>query len=271
MWLVALLTALIGAFALTARIEHLQGRVLARGVVAGEAARAGLEYALVRIADPDPAGQWRADGRPRAWRFGAAEVTVRIVDETGKVDLNQADAVLLGGLFRVVGAAPEEAAAVAAAIIDWRDGDVLSQPQGGAEDPQYAAAERPYGAKDAPFDSIGEVEQVLGMTPALYARVAEHLTIFSVQPQPDQTYAGAVVLEAMGLDPGPILQRREGGGGQPEDAFVGAGSGTYSIDSRARLPDGRQATLRAVVRAEASGVPGSAYTPLRWEEGASPR
>lgn len=271
MWLVALLTALIGAFALTARIEHLQGRVLARGIVAGEAARAGLEYALVRIADPDPARQWRADGRPRDWRFGAAEVTVRIVDETGKVDLNQADAVLLGGLFRIVGAAPDEAAAVAAAIIDWRDGDALSQPQGGAEDPQYAAAERPYGAKDAPFDSVAEVEQVLGMTPALYARVAEHLTIHSVQPQPDQVYASAVVLEAMGLDPGPILQRREGGGGQPEDAFVGAGSGTYSIDSRARLPDGREATLRTVVRAEASGVPGSAYTPLRWEEGASPR
>ena len=54
LWLLALLTALVGAFALTARIEGMQGRVLHRGVIANEVARAGLEYALVRVADPDP-------------------------------------------------------------------------------------------------------------------------------------------------------------------------------------------------------------------------
>ena len=36
LWLVALLTALIGAFALTARIESLQARVLSTGAVAQE-------------------------------------------------------------------------------------------------------------------------------------------------------------------------------------------------------------------------------------------
>ena len=40
LWLIALLTALIGAFALTAKIEGLQGRVLHRGVISEEVARA---------------------------------------------------------------------------------------------------------------------------------------------------------------------------------------------------------------------------------------
>src|SRR5690606_23169734 len=49
LWLVALLAALVGAFAMIAQVEHLQGQVLSRGVVARQAARAGLEYALSRL------------------------------------------------------------------------------------------------------------------------------------------------------------------------------------------------------------------------------
>ena len=69
---------------------------------------------------------------------------------------------------------------------------------------------------------------------------------------------------------GETLQQREGGQLLSQD-LVGGGSGTYSIDSRARLADGRQAVLRAVVRAGGGGLPGSAYMPLQWEEGATPR
>ena len=42
LWLVAMLTALVGSFALAARTEHLQGQVLARGVEAQALARAEL-------------------------------------------------------------------------------------------------------------------------------------------------------------------------------------------------------------------------------------
>ena len=281
LWLIALLTALIGAFALTAKIEGLQGRVLHRGVIAGEAARAGVEYALVRVADPDPRRQWRPDGRPYRWQFGDVQLDVAMVDENGKIDLNQADATLLSSLFQQVGGlAQADAARLASAVLDWRDPDLLTQPEGGAEDPDYEAAERHYGAKDAPFESVAELEQVLGMTPALYAKVAPDLTVFSGRTRPDPAFASAGVLQAMGIDPESVIGRRRAWdpssgapapileGGEP---LVGSGSGTYSIDSRARLRDGREAMLRVVVRAGGNGLPGSAYTPLRWEEGASPR
>ena len=271
LWLVALLTALVGAYALTARIEALQGRVRSRGAMAQEIARAGMEYALVRVADRNPETHWQPNGRAYAWRFDGHDVQVRIIDETGKVDLNQADVPLLSRLMQVLGEPPDASDALAAAIVDWRDADDLSQPVGGAEDGDYAAAGRPYGAKDAPFETIAELEQVLGMTPDLYARLEPFLTLYSGRGQPDATYAQGPVLVAMGMDATAWLAQREAAGAAGALQLVGTGSGTYSIESRARLADGRETSLRTVVRAGASPVPGSAYTLLRWEEGASPQ
>ena len=271
LWLTALLAALIGAFAMTARTEYLQGRTLGSGLVAAQAARAGLEYAATRVSLPDPRLQWLADGRPYRWRLGDAEVEVRIVDESGKLDLNAAEAASLAALIRVAGAEPQQAEARAAAIVDWRDTDDMTQAQGGAEDPQYAAAGLAWGAKDAPFETVAEVEQVLGMTPVLYARLAPHLTIFSGLPMADPRFATPEVLQSMGIDAAPVLAARERPPQPGEASFVGAGSGTYSIDSHARLRDGRESVLRTVIRLGPSGVPGSAFTVMRWEEGASPR
>lgn len=266
LWLVALLAALIGAFALTARIESMQGRVLSEGTRLQELARAGVEYALVRVADPEPSTRWLPDGRAYAWQFAGAAIDVRIVDESGKVDLNQADPPLLAALMQAVGAEREQAERVAAAIVDWRDSDPMTQVNGGAEDPDYAAAGREYGAKDALFESVAEVQQVLGMTPDLYAALEPYLTLYSGMPVPNADFAPEPVLRAMGLDPGAQMASRQGTAAATAQ-LVGAGSGTYSIDSRARLGDGRMATLRATVRAGSGPAPGSAYAALRWHEG----
>jgi len=278
LWLIVLLTALIGGFALAARVEALQGRVLVRGLVASNAARAGLEYSLTRVALPDARLQWKPDGSEHRWRFGDAVVDVRIVDENGKLDLNQAPHPLIAALIQRHGVEPSEAGRIAGAIVDWRDPDLLTQPGGGAEDGDYDAAGRPYGAKDADFESVAELLQVLGMTPALYAKLEPDLTVYSGRAQPDPAYASAELLDAMGLNGADLVaQRGRTGAGLPQEgtlpgaSMAGAGSGTYSIDSRARLPDGRQSLLRAVVRTGGGGLPGMAYVPLRWEEGASPR
>lgn len=279
MWLIALLAALIGGFAMSARIESMQGRVASQGVVAEQASRAGIEYALTRLAEQDPRRRWLPDGRPYNWHFGEVQVQVKVVDEQGKVDLNGAQPNLLSGLFRAVGVERDQAERLAGAIVDWRDPDTLSQPSGGGEDRDYEAAELPYGAKDAPFETQAELLQVLGMTPQIYARVAPHITVFTGRDQPDTAFAQAPVLAAMGMDGQGIVAQRQrwdpstgapppaGEGGQ----FMGADSGTYSIWSRARLRDGRESLLRVVVRSGGTGLPGMAYLPLQWEEGTSLR
>jgi general secretion pathway protein K len=286
LWLIVLLTSVIGAFALMARIESLQGRVLVRGLVASGAARAGVEYALTRVALSDPRLKWRPDGTAYRWRYGDADVEVKMTDESGKVDLNQADAQLLTALIQGSGRGEDgarmdatQAARLAGAIIDWRDSDPLTQPAGGGEDPDYASAGLPYGAKDGDFESVAELEQVIGFTPPLYARLQPFLTIYSGRPRPDPAYAAGPVLDAMGLNGADLVAQRgrTDANGLPQAApgdivgVAGGGSGTYSIDSRARLADGRESLLRVVVRVGGGALPGMAYTPLRWEEGASPR
>jgi general secretion pathway protein K len=275
MWLIALLAALVGAFALIARTEHLQGRVLVRGLVAENAARAGIEYAMTRVAATEPRLQWLPDGRAHRWRYGNARVEVKIVDENGKIDLNQADTALLTEFIHAFEPDQQKAAQLAAAILDWRDPDSLTQPAGGGEDADYASAGLPYGAKDGEFESVAELEQVIGFTPDLYAKMAPHLTVFSGRVRPDPAFASAQVLDAMGMDGAEVVARRQQwnpASGLPPPtlpdggSLVGGSSGTYSIESRAQLADRREAVLRAVVRAGGS-TPGSAYTPLRWQAG----
>jgi len=276
LWLVALLTTTIAAFALTARVEHLQGRTLGDMAAGQELAHAGVDYALSRMRGTATQPAWRADGRPYNWQFDGHRIELRIVDETGKVDLNQADRPLLEGLLRALGTEQVRAQQVAGAILDWRDADDLKQPSGGAESADYAAAGYPYGAKNARFDSMGELQRLLGMDAALYAQLVPNITVFGAA-RPNPRFAPAPVLTAMGLDAPLLLAQREREDGTPaigDTAQVQlgvAGSGTYSIDSRVRLVGERRAVTRAVVRLNPEGVAGAPYTVLRWEQGAAAR
>ena len=259
LWLVLLLAGLVAGYALTARVESLQGNGVARTVVAREAARAGLEYAAARMLEQDPARRWAVDGRAYKIDFQGIPVTITVRDEAAKIDLNGASLDLISHLLQVVGEPRESADRLAGAVIDWRDPDSLTQPGGGAEDADYLGAGLTWGAKDAPFESVAELEQVLGMRPALYAAAAAHLTIYTGQAAPDANFADAVVRKAMGLP--------EKAAPIDPAAPPLPGSGTYSIDSRARLTDGRSARLSVVLRMGGSGLPGSTYTTLHWQAG----
>lgn len=275
LWLVALLTALVGAFALTARVEHLQGRVLGETAAGQERARAGVEYALSRLQGSPLQPGWQADGRRYRWQFDDTRIDLRIVDESGKVDLNHADAALLAALLAALEVEPSRAQQLAGAILDWRDRDDLRQPVGGAEDADYAAAGLPYGAKDARFESVGELQRILGMDAELYARLLPLVTVYGNRSRPDPRFAPAEVLTALGVDAAAAMAQREAGdaGTTPGDVPAPriSGTGTYSIESRAQLSGGRETVLRAIVRSGPSGVPGAAYTVLRWEQGTATR
>ena len=273
LWLVALLATTITAFALTARVEHLQGRI--SGDVAGgeQIAQAGIDYALSRMRGTPTQPAWHADGRLYRWQFDGHRVDLRIIDESGKVDLNQADLPLLEALLRALKVEPARAARLAGTIVDWRDPDELQQANGGAESADYAAAGLPYGAKNARFDSIGELQRVLGMDADLYAQLQPLVTVHG-SARPDSRFAQAPVLTALGLDAALVLAQREREdipGAPGASSAMAAGTGTYSIDSRVQLVAERQAVLRAVVRLNPQGAMGAPYAVLRWERGAVSR
>jgi len=271
LWVLVLLTGTIAVFALGARTEGMQGRALSRSAQARYAAEAGIDVAAYHLLDPDGDARWVPDGRPIEFEWGGQKVRVRVVDESAKLDLNIASPELLAGLMQALGVDFERSRRIAGAIADWRDGDDLLNAEGGAEDPEYAAAKLPYGAKDRPFETLSELRLVLGMDPALYEKMRPYVTLYSGLARPNPAYAGKPVLQALGMDENQaagFLAQREGGAAGPGSTPVTAqGSGTYSISSRATRPDGTRVQIQAAIRVGGGGGFGQLYLPLSWRVG----
>ncbi|PIQ36426.1 MAG: general secretion pathway protein GspK [Lysobacterales bacterium CG17_big_fil_post_rev_8_21_14_2_50_64_11] len=276
LWLLVLLIALAGTFVVISRTEYQQG-VYARGSVqARYAAQAAIELAAARMLDPDLAARLVPDGRVYRFALGSAQIELSASDETSRFDLNASDAVALSLLFQALGEPEDRALALADAIVDWRDPDDLLQING-AEDPQYADAGLPYGARDSPFETVEELQQVLGMDYETFLKVQPYVTVYSASaPRPD--LAGAPVLQALGVLTGEIPQFLADraawmpGRGEPPllpgGAFITAsGSGMYSISALASAADGSRARLTQTVRVGSAGQGGQAYVLLSRREG----
>lgn len=146
------------------------------GIEADQALDAGARYAMHVLARndrpatlPDPVTYRREGvelGEARFWFLGrttSATLTpvapdqpvFALVDECGKLNLNTATADMLANLPRMT---PE----LAAAILDWRDADG-TVTTGGAEDETYQRRTPPSRCKNAPFESVEELQRVAGL------------------------------------------------------------------------------------------------------------
>ncbi len=279
LWMMIILIGIIGVFALIASTERQQGKLLARTVQARYAAEGGIEVATIRLSNPDPLLQWVPDNRVYQYTVDKTRIEIRTVDESGKVDINVAPAEVIQPLLLAVGVDELKAQSITSAIMDWRDPDDLLTLPGGAEDPQYSAAQRPYGAKDGAFQTISELQQVLGVTPELYAKLKPLITIYSGMDRPNPSFAPPEVLAALGLQAPQIAQllaqREAWKPGMPVftlpdgNPLATSGTGTYSISSLAIEPDGSRAEITATLRVGANGNFGQLYTPLAWRVGAN--
>jgi general secretion pathway protein K len=277
LWMLVILIGIIGVFALISRTEMQQGKYLSRGVQARYGAESGVDVAVLRLGQNDPLMRWVPDQREYTFQTDKTRHQIRVLDESGKVDINVAGADILVPLLRALELDQVQAESISSAILDWRDADNLLNLPGGAEDPQYEAAGKPYGARDNAFQTITELQQVLGMTPALYQRLAPLITIYSGLARPNPSFAPPEVLAAMGYQAPQIAQliaqREAWQPGTPEftlpdgNPLATSGTGTYSISSVAIEPDGSRAEVLAIVRVGANGNFGQMYTPLAWRVG----
>lgn len=280
LWVIALMSILLGAFAVIARTENLQARHLFDSTAARYAAEGGLARAIYELRNPDVASRWVADGRPYVFEFEGNKVEVKMTDDSGKIDINVADAVMLKALFVSSGVDEARAEELADAIVDWRDPDDDSSPHG-AEASDYKHAGLKYEPRNAPFETVSEVQQVLGMDYDVYHKIEKAITLYSGRAQPSAGYAPLEVLRAM---PGMteelaqmIIQQRQAiPPGSPPSGLVmpdgtpvmAEGGGlTYSIESRATLPNGASTRLEATIRLGGTGVGGKPYAVLRWRDG----
>ena len=283
LWVIAMLSILLGSFALIARTENLQSRHLFDTTQARYAAEAGLNLAIYELRKSDPLQRWVADGRPYRFGYGEAEIEIAITDDSGKIDINTAmnNGDLLTNLFVTHGVAPEQAQALADAVKDWIDSDDLKSPNG-AEAADYKAAGLAYTPKNAPFDTVSELQQVLGMTYDLYEKIEPGITIYSGRSTPGASFANPVALQALYPDASPeqiqqlvaaLQSQQPGMQGAPVVApdgtplVAGGGGLTYSVKSRAKLPNGASTVLDATIRMGGVSTAGRPFVILRWRDG----
>lgn len=285
LWVLALLgTLAMGATALN-QAEVLLVRNALDTARLRAAAEAGVALAVQGLTQPDPALRWRADGTPYAGRFAGVDLRLAVLDETGRIDLNEADDDLIGAALGRAGVEPAQRDALLAAILDFKDEDGERRSHG-LEDDDYRALGLPYGAKDAPFEELGELLLVPGMTQEAFRRLRPFLTIHpkhgGVNPwraEPEVLFAlpGATVeaVEAFlaartlaALDPG--LTPPPAPLGIDQRFLTGRTSGFLTVRVEAILPGGAALWVEAVIRlnGSAGGGDGQPYDVLSWEEGA---
>ena len=105
-----------------------------------------------------------------------------LTDEESKININAINGSnykVLSNLVVLLGFDENTALQIAASVVDWHDEDnAPTDEPNGAEDENYMALAKPYHCKNMPFDSLEELLLVKGMTPEIFSKIKNYLTIF---------------------------------------------------------------------------------------------
>ena len=276
LWLLVLLAGLALAIASRTRSETQAVAALGDEAEARAIAQGAVFRAIERLMEPSASAGAAITGyERRVEEKDGVRIDIEIRDECGKVDLNTGRARLIEGLL-AQHVPSEDAFAITQAVLDWRDPDSQRRPQG-AEDNDYRALGRRTGARDGPFETVAELAQVKGMTPALLDHVASDLTVECLKAGIEPLAASPAVLAAVpGLSPPGIavfLDRRAAWQANPQAAQppLLAEAGDYAEESEAdafglratvTLPGGRSLVWEAV--AWTTPVGEKPYVLRRW-------
>ncbi len=277
LWVLVLLTIVVGIYAVLARTETMQSRFLFDVTEARYAAEAGLHRAVFEMRNPDLETRWVPDGRAYFMEFGNAVVEMRLTDESGRIDLNRADNEMLIELFLSRGVDEMTAWRLADTIEDWRDDDDLPRLYG-AEIDEYLAAGYPYGPANQNFQTVEELQQVMGVTLELFQSVEDLLTVHGRSTQINPAFAPAEVLAVLPdmdlASARAFVAEREMLHPSEQTALImpngqvvslqGGGS-VFSIRSRATLDNGAWSQIEATV-SMGTNTRGRPFRVLRWRE-----
>lgn len=173
LWLCAVLAAIAFSLANTVRGETERTSTTTEGVRSYYLATGGIERTLAYIEwgpghrNPDNTARYFENGMSRLnFRFPSGAVTVQIVPESSKYDINWIPPHELQRLLVNLGADPQRAETIAAAVVDWRTPappELLT-----LFDRQYLAGHPSFRARHASLEETEELLLVKGMTPELY-------------------------------------------------------------------------------------------------------
>jgi len=253
LWTLVLIGFIVAHLTASGRTEiRIAGNLVANS--ASQAAADGAVFeAIFNLSDPQPERRWPADGTPRQVVVGSSRVILRVEDEASWINPSTASPVLLEALLRVIGSDPDNARRIATAISEWVGSATVPRPQE-ALVADYRAAGLDYSPPSAPFETLGELGRVLGMTPAVMMAIRPHLTLFG-PPEPNPATTDPVVAAALALS-SPTGQQAVQPNQPPPDAL------TVRITALASGPGNARVTRTAVVRTAATVPQG--YSVLAW-------
>ena len=291
LWVLSLLTIMAGSFALSMRREASIVAGIRNNAQAMAVAESGIALAEMMLLNPDPNKRWRADGNIYQINSRDAKVRVRLLSETGKIDINQADQTVLEGLMTYAPVDTEQQTRLVNAILDWRDEDDLIRIEG-AEKKEYKDAGLNYHPQNKPFQSIEELQLVLGMNETVFKWIEPLVTVYSGQKQVAMQEATKEVLQVIpGLDmelvdayiaarlesamndlPAPPFPSISGQNVQsaintPPVLSFPSSSGqdkVFTLVSEARLDDESSAVVSAVIKLSGQTQAGP-FQVLKWE------
>lgn len=260
LWVLSLLMIMAASFTLTMNREASVVIGIKNNAQALSAAESGIAIAEMMLLNPDQNKRWRTDGSVYQIQYLETLVRIRMLAESGKTDINKADQVQLQSLITQAPVDPEQQTALVSAILDWRDPDDLVNIEG-AEKKEYEDANIKYQPRNKPFQSVEELQMVLGMNESILKWIKPIITVYSGSQQVDLSQASKeVLLTIPGLDAALVdqyieLRRQSAINGVPVPPFsMGTGvisssgeSSIVEIISEARLDDGSPAIIKVVV------------------------
>jgi general secretion pathway protein K len=176
LWVLTILMVIVISFSYMAKTETYSSLSFKEGMEKKFMAEAGIERGIMELfyrnmyknqtVTIEGSEVWKIDGTPYSAQIGDGHYIARIVDESGKVDINTVPDVVLKNLLINLGIQGEEVDTIVDSIMDWKDPDDLHRLYG-AESDYYMSLPNPYKAKNANFDTLEELLLVKGVTPEI--------------------------------------------------------------------------------------------------------
>lgn len=284
LWVIVLLTAIVGEFSYSMRTEINITRNFKEETEAYHIALAGIEKAKMEIFQAESQKVYLNEGGvlvfnaddeapQRSGSLGSGSYSYVITDEESKLNINNATALQLKFIFLKSGVDVTEVDTIVDSIIDWRDENDLHMLNG-AEEEYYRSLDYPYSCKDGPFESIEELLLVKGMTreifygsknknsEEIYKGVVQYLTVNGLNTINVNTSSDIVLEAVLGAEVAAriISQRVVGHVTNPEGGKVS--SDFFAITSTGASADGAiKRSIRTVVQKK-----GNSLEAVSWDD-----
>jgi type II secretory pathway component PulK len=290
--LVLAVVGVIGAeFAYSMRLEATSVRTYKDVLTASHLAEAAVEQAVREIAGDvafvatDDDGTLTFYTRERATLkrlprtnvpLGIGHFSYRVTDEEARLNLNTATPERVDRLLQALGIDKIERDTINDSLQDWRDPNEDHRLNGAESEDTYLKLPLPYRSKNANLDSVTELLQIKGITPAIYRGTEGKpgLAAFVTVKSPGQVNlntAPCVVLKALAFGEAECTvveqARRDGPYTTVPGQFGGRGlaatTRTFRIEAEGLIGGEVRARLTAIVQRRADAANDSVVV-LEW-------